>query len=121
MELPSDILPLVREFSKPLFRYRNDYAKVVVQLDREWPELKTKLSGPQADRVGRCLQAYIAAYGDHMQYIGACKKYIRDWASGDVHDERAFLMKHAWLRQECHRTLIHETVLLDELQMLVAE
>jgi hypothetical protein len=44
MELPDDVLGLVREFSKPC-RYWHEYKEVLVELTLyRWPELKKKLS-----------------------------------------------------------------------------
>ena len=126
MELPTDVLGMVHEYSKPLFRFRNDYAKVVQMLEQEWPELYTKLSGPDADRVGGCLKAYIAAYGDYIQMEDDFEKLKSDWGQAcvpntDTVRTYAYWDKYGWYKDECHRTMIHEMVLFDELQVLVAE
>ena len=62
MELPQELLAIVREFSKPLLRYPREYREAMLVLKREWPELKEKLCGPHADEYLMYLQAYAAAY-----------------------------------------------------------
>ena len=108
-------------------KYADEYDEVVMMLNsREWPELKAKLSGPDADRVGRCLQAYIAAYGDHIKMENDFEKLNCDWSQAcvpntDTVRTYAYWDQYGWLKDECHRTLIHEMVLFEELQILVAE
>lgn len=68
MELPPELLAIVRDFSKPLLRYPREYRDAMLVLKkREWPELKEKLSGPHADEYLMYLQAYAAAYTDTNQ------------------------------------------------------
>jgi len=62
MELPPELLAIVREFSEPLLRYPREYREAMLVLKREWPELKEKLCGPHADEYLMYLQAYAAAY-----------------------------------------------------------
>lgn len=62
MELPQELLAIVREYSKPLLRYPREYREAMLVLKREWPELKEKLCGPHADEYLMYLQAYAAAY-----------------------------------------------------------
>ena len=126
MELPTNVLGLVRDFSKPLLRYSGEYNEVVEMLNQEWPELKTKLSGPVADRVGGCLQAYIAAYRDNLKMENEFDTLNSDWCEAcvpntDTERTYAYWDKYGWLKHECRRTLIHEMVLFDELQVLVHE
>jgi hypothetical protein len=46
MELPADILPLIRAFAKPRLRYPEAYKEVLRCLKmKRWPELMEKLSG----------------------------------------------------------------------------
>jgi hypothetical protein len=100
-------------------KYADEYDEVAMMLNsREWPELKAKLSGPDADRVGRCIQAYIAAYGDHIKMEDDFEKFKCDWNTAKTY---AYWDKHDWFKEECERTLIHEMVLFDELQVLVKE
>jgi len=44
MELPSDVLGLIREFSKPAFKYFREYNRALKVLEKEdWKGLKDKL------------------------------------------------------------------------------
>jgi hypothetical protein len=36
--------------------------EMFVELNGPWPDLQAKLTGPDADRVGGCLQSYINAH-----------------------------------------------------------
>lgn len=104
-------------------KYADEYDEVVMILNREWPELKAKLIGPDSDRVGGCLKAYIAAYGDHNKMENDFEKLNCDLGQACVPNTdtvRTYWDKYCWLK-ECHRTLIHEMVLFEELQILVAE
>ena len=108
-------------------KYDDEYDEVVMMLNsREWPELKAKLSGPDADRVGGCLQAYIAAYAESNKMENEFEKLKSDWGQACVPNTDTVLTyaywdKYGWYKDECHRTMIHEMVLFDELQVLVAE
>lgn len=93
---------------------------------REWPELKAKLSGPDANRVGRCLQAYIAAYGEYNKTENDFEQLKIDWGQAcvpktDTLRTYAYWDKYSWFKDECHRTMVQEMVLFEELQILVAE
>ena len=108
-------------------KYEDEYDEVVMMLNsREWPELKAKLNSPDADRVGRCLQAYIAAYEDHIKMDNEYTQFKNDWNSNpapntDTVRTYAYWNKRAWYKDECRRTMVHEMVLFDELQVLVKE
>jgi len=44
MELPDEIVDIIREFSKPVFPYRNDYRIAMNSMGRnDWPLLKMKM------------------------------------------------------------------------------
>ena len=86
------------------------------ELNGSWPELKAKLAGPDADRVGDCLQSYINAYYEKINAEAAFEKLNADWGEACVHTDR-----YGWLNDEMRRTLIHSAALFDELQALVAE
>ena len=108
------------------FKYADEYDEIVMMTQQEWPELKTKLCGPDADRIKNCLQAYITAYGDHNKVENAFEKLKCDWAQAGVPNTDtvrtyAYWDKYGWFKDECRRTLIHEMVLFDELQLLVDE
>lgn len=62
MEFPTDVEQLIRAFSQPRFRYSGAYKMVLRELGRdEWPELKAKLSGDEADEVVALLRTYSEA------------------------------------------------------------
>ena len=66
MQLPEELERIVREFSKPLLRYPREY-KLAVAAD-EWPELKQKLSSPEADQVIGPLRQYLDAKDQSRTY-----------------------------------------------------
>ncbi len=72
MELPDDVLLLVRQYSRPIFRYTSEYSRYVRMHRKEWPELKKTLSGPNADHVVGvlidCMNAITIAQEAHKQY-----------------------------------------------------
>jgi len=43
MELPEDVLMIVRAYAKPRFTYFREYNEITKLLGREWPVLKEKL------------------------------------------------------------------------------
>ncbi len=58
-EFPIEIVQIIRAFSRPCFRYGIPYKRVLHELHRdEWPELKAKLVGDQADEVAALLRTY---------------------------------------------------------------
>ena len=62
MEFPSDVLSVVREFSKPILRYPVEYKEALCILEKkEWSELKTKLSSSEADETVLLLKIYMDA------------------------------------------------------------
>ena len=79
------------------------------KLNGPWPDLQTKLTGPDADRVGGCLQSYISA---HYEKVNT-KESFEKLNAEDNNIDRAY--------QEMRRTRIHEAVLFDELRTLVTD
>jgi len=51
MEFPDDILPLIREYARPRMKYISEYNQIVRLLGVEWPAVKNKLAGPDAESV----------------------------------------------------------------------
>lgn len=72
MELPDDVLHLVRQYSRPIFRYTSEYTQYVRTHRKESPELKKALSGPNAEHVVEaliaCVNAITVAQDAHKQY-----------------------------------------------------
>jgi hypothetical protein len=51
MELPEDVLPLIREYARPRMQFIHEYNQIVRLLGEEWPAVKKKLASPDAERV----------------------------------------------------------------------
>lgn len=59
MEFPDDVLTLIREYSKPFFRYRKEYEDALLVFNlTEWKDLKRKLHGPNAKEVCTAMIAF---------------------------------------------------------------
>jgi hypothetical protein len=59
MELPDDVLDLVREFSRPRMQFIREYQKVLYDLGiTDWPELKKRLCDKDAPKVIAALLAW---------------------------------------------------------------
>ena len=64
MELPDDVLQLVREYAKPLFKYRTLYKRVLVMMGRKsCPELKRCLQY-RPEHILPVLVAFEKAYAE---------------------------------------------------------
>ena len=86
--------------------FKTEYA-MLVELHGPWPDLQTKLTGPDADRVGGCLQGYISTHYEKLNIKAAFERL-------KVEDNHVTY-------QEMRRTRIHEEVLMAELRTLVAD
>ena len=94
MELPDDVLGLIREYSKPAFKYFREYNRALKVLDKEeWNELKDTLR-TNGDSVVPTLLVYLDTY------IGLQQAQLIHW---DYY--RFQLMGHR----------LQETAILDEL------
>jgi len=63
MELPEELVAIVRGFSKPLLRYPREYKEAMRALKRdEWPLVKKYLSTSEADQVLLVLKTYVNAF-----------------------------------------------------------
>jgi hypothetical protein len=63
MELPEELLSIVREFSKPLLRYPREYKQAMRTLKRdEWPLVKRYLSTSEADQGLPVLKTFVDAF-----------------------------------------------------------
>ena len=74
MQLPEELERIVREFSKPLLRYPREYKLAAATnmgewREPEWPELKQKLSSPEADQVFPELREYLEAKSQLHTYL----------------------------------------------------
>jgi hypothetical protein len=62
-ELPPEISAMIHEFARPLLRYPREYKEALQELDlQDWPELKAKLSRPEAETILNILQSYLQAH-----------------------------------------------------------
>lgn len=63
MELPEDLLDLVRAFARPLLRYPDEYRNAMNTLDLgEWSLLKQHLSATDADKVLPVMKNYVTSF-----------------------------------------------------------
>jgi hypothetical protein len=74
MQLPEELVREVREFSKPLLRYPREYKAAIAPnkkewSEEEWPELKKKLSSPEAEQILPELRAYLEAKSQLHTYL----------------------------------------------------
>jgi hypothetical protein len=128
MELPQELLAIVREFSKPLLRYPREYREAMLVLKREWPELKEKLCGPHADEYLMYLQAYAAAYtatNEAAQEFYKVEREMSDYMRtphselGDV--EETFAARRRQLNYEIGKKAKLERRILSELNALLQD
>ena len=61
MYFPDDLRELLREFTRPVFKYFREYNEYVRIHKKEYHLLKTKLSGEDQEQVIECLRDYLAA------------------------------------------------------------
>ena len=61
MEILDLPLFLIRQYSRPILRYPAEYKRYVRLREKEWPELKQALSGPNADDIVVPLVAFLNA------------------------------------------------------------
>jgi hypothetical protein len=113
MELPEDVLLLVREYSRPIFRFTSEYSRYVRMHRKEWPELKNALSGPSSDKVVTtmvaCLDAISNAQEAHKQY-----QYVTDkpdfLSRSAEHDRIAKIIKDQLIMRDIQYNTLHQLV-----------
>jgi len=60
MEFPSEIVGVIREYSKPAFKYFKEYNDILQVLNLTvWKDLRDKLCGPNADEVASKVRTYV--------------------------------------------------------------
>jgi hypothetical protein len=67
MELPEDVLTIVRAYAKPRFKYFREYNGITKLLGREWPALKEKLQ-TDPEPILPALLAYQYALSSQIKY-----------------------------------------------------
>lgn len=80
--LPSDVIGIIRELSRPLLRDPSGYKKAMAELgQQDWPQLKAKLSTNGAEEVMKYLHSYLAT---HRLNIEAERYYMDGGNNGNV-------------------------------------
>jgi len=60
MEFPPEIVGMIREYSKPVFKYFKEYNDILHVLNLTvWKDLKDKLRGSNADEVAITVRTYV--------------------------------------------------------------
>jgi hypothetical protein len=89
-DIPDDVIGIIREFSRPVFRYPREYKEALVELGlRDWAALKAKLSTPEAFTILQLLQSYLEA---HRAEVKAKQFFMCGGSSlpwGKAHDNMA--------------------------------
>ena len=67
MELPDDVLTIVRAYAKPRFTYFQEYYGITKLLGREWPVLKEKLQ-TDPEPILPALLAYQVSLSSTIQF-----------------------------------------------------
>ena len=117
MELPDTI---VRDFSKPIFRFSREYEEAVLVLNRkEWPALKEMLYTDKADPIMKALKAYVNAVVAKQR---ADKEYDDYYFTGSLQNTRD-MVQH-WdelseMRKECRDTRWFQRSMYRELMVLM--
>ena len=76
MELPDDVLAIIRQYSRPLFTHVKEYKQALRVLNMsEWPLLKQHLSRPNAEKVVSVLKTYLAAFVARQGAYAAYEQY----------------------------------------------
>jgi len=147
MELPDELLKIVRAYAKPLFRYSREY-KQVVGFVNEWTELKEMLCGDQAEQVVEVVKRYLTACSEMDKldevFDGHTQRWVKvgtptkpttyEYCVFDGHTQRWFqvcipntdpqLTYGYWgfyedLREICRRAKIYEDNIYEELVEMV--
>lgn len=67
MELPEDVLTIVRAYAKPRFTYFREYNGITKLLGREWPALKEKLQ-TEPEPILPALLSYQSALSSQIKF-----------------------------------------------------
>ena len=76
MELPEDVLTIVRAYAKPRFTYFREYNGITKLLGREWPALKEKLK-TDPELILPAVLAYQSALSRKIKFYQE-KKIVRE-------------------------------------------
>ena len=117
MELPPEVVSIIRDFSKPLLSYPAEYkeALLVLEID-EWAELKAKLSSKEADEVVTLLNIYIEDYkamSKASDEYGTIAEIVDQYENEDV--EPKLWAKYKRLNSRYKLTILKMSCSLSEL------
>ena len=116
MQLPEELERIVREFSKPLLRYPREYKAAVAVTNRvRWPDLKQKLSSPEADQVVKTLREYLEAKTRHETCLTIYKAEVYENPHCQLSEE-----ERSRLHTEWRETIRFELKCRSELDALLA-
>lgn len=84
MELPEDVLTIVRAYAKPRFTYFQEYNRITKLLGREWPALKEKLQTDpepilQAVLSYQCALSSQIKFKQEMVILRASPSWHQSW------------------------------------------
>lgn len=121
MELPSELVRVIREFSKPLFKYFREYNAMLRELDKTvWTELKNKLTGIDADKASILIQNYVTS-ADNARYLEQTYYTTKHTLSmSQQADLREDIRTAEWLQYGFHRDLsilINDTIDWDDMRI----
>jgi hypothetical protein len=106
MELPPEILSMIREYSRPCFKYFREYQKVLRLLQIScWPELKTSLEKTPLS-IYRMLDVFVQAHFDRKKIDRDLYDHYRMKDEYFVYE--MFETKRKWLRQQLVRSQSRE-------------
>ena len=95
MELPDDVLEMIREFAKPRFKYFREYNHTLKRQHRKsWPELRTCLMH-RPELVIPALLTYEKASIDFQQNYAEYNKWFRTYLDDPCRNEETRLEKLA--------------------------
>ena len=89
MQLPEELVRIVREFSKPLLRYPREYKLALAATNRSsWYYLRKKLSSPEADQVVVLLRCYLVSKVQAQTFLTIFKAKVINPACELCEEER---------------------------------
>lgn len=120
-ELPDELIEIVRDYSKPLFRFPKEYKEVLsFSRRKEWSALKEKLSGENAARVSSAAQNYIDACLERKRASDADNAY-RYYMPKDMQELQDRRVEQRRLHKEYLRAERVQSKMYDDLILVVSE
>jgi len=125
MELPPELVSIIRDYSKPLFRYSREYKEALTALgEDEWSDLKEMLCGDQAEQVVEVVKRYLTACAETDRLDEAFDGHNQRWAQACIPNTNTQLTYEYWdlygdLKENCRRAKIQEEIIYDELAEMV--